>query len=350
MYTEPFMGLTIWNLLTDLFDHTALANNLVSIGQHDHSSGKGQQINSAGLANGSVITAKIASSAVTDAQIATSTITTDKLAFVPTTLTAGTLAHRPSAGTLGHIYYATDVGFFYWDTGTVWQSMVATGSGAGALSLAASATGTYAPPPGQFLIASNSGNATLPPAVNGQIVGVMAGASITPALSLQIFSQGSDTIFGVGTSFTTSIQMISPGAFAIFQADGAGHWIIVGGQGYTQSLQNTGWTNLTLGSGVVSVATSAPAVKKIDDIITFRGTLGSASGTITAGTTLATLPLLGFTTGDNRLIPVTVDNTSACVADLLVVAASTGNISLKYTALTSSPAVNVSLAGSNYTF
>lgn len=69
MFTSPNMGLTIWNLLTDLFDYTQLESNFSAIDAHDHSSGKGLQIGTAGLANGAVTGAKLASNTIEGSNI-----------------------------------------------------------------------------------------------------------------------------------------------------------------------------------------------------------------------------------------------------------------------------------------
>jgi hypothetical protein len=59
-FTTAKMGLTVWNLLTDLYDHTQLANNWAKVDYHDHSPGKGVQIPTDGLADGAVTGSKLA--------------------------------------------------------------------------------------------------------------------------------------------------------------------------------------------------------------------------------------------------------------------------------------------------
>jgi hypothetical protein len=61
-FTSPKMGLRIWNLLTDLYDHAQLADNWAKVDYHDHSPGKGVQVPTEGLADGAVTGAKLASS------------------------------------------------------------------------------------------------------------------------------------------------------------------------------------------------------------------------------------------------------------------------------------------------
>lgn len=59
-FTTAKMGLRVWNLLTDLYDHTQLADNWAKLDYHDHSPGKGVQIPTEGLADGAVTGPKLA--------------------------------------------------------------------------------------------------------------------------------------------------------------------------------------------------------------------------------------------------------------------------------------------------
>jgi hypothetical protein len=59
-FTSAKMGLRIWNLLTDLYDHAQLADNWAKVDYHDHSPGKGVQIPTEGLADGAVTGPKLA--------------------------------------------------------------------------------------------------------------------------------------------------------------------------------------------------------------------------------------------------------------------------------------------------
>lgn len=60
-FTSPKMGLSVWNLLTDPYDHAQLADNFSKIDLHDHTPGRGIQIPTEGLADGAVTAAKLAS-------------------------------------------------------------------------------------------------------------------------------------------------------------------------------------------------------------------------------------------------------------------------------------------------
>ena len=76
----PNMGLDSWNSVSDLFSYTQLANNWTDIDNHDHTSGKGVQIPTAGIQNLAVDSTKLSSNAVTTAKITDLNITTVKIA------------------------------------------------------------------------------------------------------------------------------------------------------------------------------------------------------------------------------------------------------------------------------
>lgn len=88
MITLPNLGLKIWNLLTDAYDHAQLADNFRRLDEHDHSGGKGVQIPTGGLADAAVTTPKLApgvqatpiDSSVTASKIATGAVTYTKIA------------------------------------------------------------------------------------------------------------------------------------------------------------------------------------------------------------------------------------------------------------------------------
>jgi hypothetical protein len=89
MITSPNMGLKIWNLQSDPYNSDQLAENFAKVDNHDHSNGRGLQINgSSGIVDGSITSAKLASGvqatpldgSVTTAKIVNTAVTADKLA------------------------------------------------------------------------------------------------------------------------------------------------------------------------------------------------------------------------------------------------------------------------------
>jgi hypothetical protein len=74
------MGLRAWNDPNDTFSYTELVDNWAAIDTHDHTSGKGVQIPTAGIANLAIDSTKIANDAVTNPKIPLSTLTGDRLA------------------------------------------------------------------------------------------------------------------------------------------------------------------------------------------------------------------------------------------------------------------------------
>src|SRR5271167_2456302 len=55
MRTSSKMGLRIWNLLLDNYDHEQLADNWAKVDAHDHSPGRGVLIPSEGIADQAII-------------------------------------------------------------------------------------------------------------------------------------------------------------------------------------------------------------------------------------------------------------------------------------------------------
>lgn len=70
--TAPNMGLRVWNLLTDPYDHSQLASNWAKVDQHDHTTGKGVQIPTGGIVDGAISAAKIGNEQVTAEKLSTS--------------------------------------------------------------------------------------------------------------------------------------------------------------------------------------------------------------------------------------------------------------------------------------
>lgn len=74
------MALKVWNLsATDNFNHNDLIFNWDSVDTHDHTSGKGVQIPSGGIANGSVTALKLANNSVLASSLAEKVVTDDKV-------------------------------------------------------------------------------------------------------------------------------------------------------------------------------------------------------------------------------------------------------------------------------
>lgn len=77
---SPNMGLTEWDGISDTFSYSQIKTNWDKVDSHDHTSGKGVQIPTAGIANSAVTSAKIASNAVTSTQIAANAVGTTQVA------------------------------------------------------------------------------------------------------------------------------------------------------------------------------------------------------------------------------------------------------------------------------
>lgn len=90
MITTPSMGLKRWDQPNDIFSYVELSDNFALIDNHDHTSGKGVQIPTAGIANLAIDSTKIANSAVTNGKLATDAVTDAKV--LSATLTDAKLA------------------------------------------------------------------------------------------------------------------------------------------------------------------------------------------------------------------------------------------------------------------
>jgi len=111
------MGLTQWNVGTDLFNYSQLSENFRLIDEHDHSSTKGVQINGATgiqtasigsnqLATDAVATGNIQSNAVTAVKINTGAVTKDKIDF--SSFSGLTTSLSATGHSVGDIIYYTD--------------------------------------------------------------------------------------------------------------------------------------------------------------------------------------------------------------------------------------------------
>lgn len=243
MYTSPEMGLTIWNLLTDLFDHTQLAADFAALDAHNHTAGQGVQIPTGGIANGAITAAKIASGAITASQIANSSITFAQLA-------------------------------------------------SGALHLGNSGLTSSGPvTAGSTWICNPSVTATLPESstVSDQIIVLVAASTVTAATPVTVNTHaGSDRIFGPTLISATTLTLGVPNSFIMLQANGT-TWTVIGGK------QDTGWVTLLslLGSfgGGWTAGSPTPSIRQSGDTVQFRGVFYAVS----TGAALGTLP--GNTTG-----------------------------------------------------
>lgn len=79
MITTPSMGLKRWNDPNDIFSYTELSDNFALLDSHDHTTGKGVQIPTGGIANLAVTDTQIANNAITAGKIASDAVTTAKI-------------------------------------------------------------------------------------------------------------------------------------------------------------------------------------------------------------------------------------------------------------------------------
>jgi hypothetical protein len=107
---SPKMSLVLWDQLDDPYSNSQLAGNFTKIDYHDHSSGRGVPISTAGIANGAV-------------------------GFAQTSFyLEGVYSAIPVPATAGRLYYATDTEVLWLDqvsswinvTPTPWVSLVLT--------------------------------------------------------------------------------------------------------------------------------------------------------------------------------------------------------------------------------
>jgi hypothetical protein len=80
MITSPNLGLKIWNLTTDKYDHAQQADNWAKVDEHDHSGNKGVQIPTAGIKDGAITSSKLDPAAIPSLTLADLSVTTAKLA------------------------------------------------------------------------------------------------------------------------------------------------------------------------------------------------------------------------------------------------------------------------------
>lgn len=130
--TTPNMGLKRWDQPNDIFSYTELSDNFNLLDLHDHTSTKGVQIPTNGLANSAVTTTKLANDSVTDAKVVAATLTGARLAN--TTIGDGKLI-SPNSGLWKTVWQGSGViaaaavtasGVFWYDNaaGTLRKSAV----------------------------------------------------------------------------------------------------------------------------------------------------------------------------------------------------------------------------------
>lgn len=226
-FTTTNMGLKVWNLLSDLFSHTDLQSNWNAIDTHDHSSTKGLQISTGGIANGAITNAKIV-----DATIAGAKLAAGARMFPNVVSTSQTTVD-------GNLYICT----------------------AGSITMTLPTT----PPTGTFIEVA------------------IGSSAVTGAAPVTIATGGSDHIVGP-TGSATSIAMGNVGA-QIALVYISSNWYIVSGQ------QDSGWINIALNSAVYIVASVAqtPAYRAIGDRVWFKGIAQNNTGAPTTAR-LATVP------------------------------------------------------------
>lgn len=78
--TSTNMGLKRWNVSSDSFSYSELSDNFNLIDAHDHTTGKGVQVPSGGIANGAVTLAKLAANSVDATKILDASVTDAELA------------------------------------------------------------------------------------------------------------------------------------------------------------------------------------------------------------------------------------------------------------------------------
>lgn len=77
----PNLSLKVWNNYSDPYNSEELATNFITIDQHDHSSGKGVQINgNQGIQNNSIGANKLTANSVVSTNLVDGTVTTSKIA------------------------------------------------------------------------------------------------------------------------------------------------------------------------------------------------------------------------------------------------------------------------------
>jgi hypothetical protein len=108
--TTPNLQLTVWNNLTDPYNSDQLANNFIKLDQHDHSPGKGAQIDGSSIKDASITNAKLAANSVTTGTIAAGAVQTTDLADITTgsETTTGVTTNKIANGAITKSKLVTD--------------------------------------------------------------------------------------------------------------------------------------------------------------------------------------------------------------------------------------------------
>lgn len=78
-FVTPRISLKVWNSPSDPYNSQQLADNWIKVDLHDHSSGKGTQIGSGGIANNAILANHIFANAVGNSALADNAVGTSEL-------------------------------------------------------------------------------------------------------------------------------------------------------------------------------------------------------------------------------------------------------------------------------
>jgi hypothetical protein len=114
-FTTAKMGLRVWNLLTDLYDHTQIADNWAKVDYHDHSAGKGVQIPTEGIADAAITSVKLAANSDPTGAYTAAKFVHRAGGFLSPTQVAGTYVLRPDGAGLALLPQLAGMSVFYFD-------------------------------------------------------------------------------------------------------------------------------------------------------------------------------------------------------------------------------------------
>lgn len=184
---------------------------------------------------------------------------------------AGSSSAKPSAGIDGRIYHTTDNGgAIELDTGSVWTPITSTPRVASASLTSLS---------GQIVRVGASDTITLPPAVVGSSVHIVADTTVTGPTCGVVAATGSDKITGAGMdpAGETTFPLGLPGSYAKVYCFATGMWTIVEGA------RDTGWITIQTGASAQN-----PPASSGDDVAACRivGNRGMCKGALITGATI----------------------------------------------------------------